>query len=71
MPKLIVSYHEQIEMLKLGCTIPNLAKICPHKFTDAKFNPLTEDEELFQKVSENIDTVVDTCFFGKSTNLCR
>ena len=36
--KTIVFYHDKnIDMLKLGCTLPNLANICLHKFTDAKF----------------------------------
>ena len=37
-------------MLKLGCTLPNLANICLHKSTDAKFYRLTEaDRDLFEK----------------------
>ena len=31
-------YHNKgIDMLKLGCTLPNLANICLHKTTDSKF----------------------------------
>ena len=34
-------------MLKLGCNLPNMANICLHKSTDAKFYPFTErDEDL-------------------------
>ena len=32
-------------MLKLGCTLPNLANICLHKSTDAKFYPYTEEDK--------------------------
>ena len=40
MQKMIAFYHaEVIDMLKLGCTLPNLANICLHKSTDAKFYP--------------------------------
>ena len=39
-------------MLKLGCTLLNLAKICVYKSTDAKFYPLTEgDIDLLEKTS--------------------
>ena len=38
MQKMIVFYHDKdIDMLKFGCTLPNLANICLHKSTDAKF----------------------------------
>ena len=37
MQKMIAFYHDKdIDMLKLGCTLPNLANIRLHKFTDAK-----------------------------------
>ena len=43
MQKMIAFYHDKdIDMLKLGCTLPNLANICLHKSTDAKFYPFTE-----------------------------
>ena len=53
MQKMIASYHDKdIDMLKLGCTLPNLAKICLHKSTDAKFYPSTEaDKHLLEKKS--------------------
>ena len=39
-------YHDKdIDMLKLGCTLPNLANICLHKSTNAKFYPFTEGEK--------------------------
>ena len=48
MPEMIAFYHDKnIDMLKLGCTLPNLANICLHKSTDAKFYPSTEaDKDL-------------------------
>ena len=43
MQKIIGFYHDKdIDMLKLGCTLPNLANNCLHKSTDAKFYPITE-----------------------------
>ena len=43
MQKMIAFYYDKnIDMLKLGCTLPNMANICLHKSTDAKFYPLTE-----------------------------
>ena len=53
MQKMIAFYHDKdIDMLKLGCTIPNLANICLHKSTDAKFYPFTERyKDLLQKKS--------------------
>ena len=53
MQKLIVFYHDKgIDMLKLGCTLPNLANICLHRSTDANFYPFTEeDKDLLEKKS--------------------
>ena len=43
MQKLIAFNHDKdIDMLKLGCTLPNLVNICLHNSTDAKLYPLTE-----------------------------
>ena len=43
-------------MLKLGCTLPNLANICLHKSTSANFYPFTEtDKNLLQKVREDME----------------
>ena len=43
MQKMIDFYHvKDIDMLKLGCTSPNLANICLHKSTDAKFYLFTK-----------------------------
>ena len=51
MQKMIDFYHQkEIDMLKLGCTLPNLANICLHKSTDSKFYPFTEsDKDLLEK----------------------
>ena len=56
MQKMIAFYHvKDIEMLKLGCTLPNLANICLHKSTDAKFHPFTEkDKDLLEKIREDV-----------------
>ena len=53
MQKMIAFYHDKdIDMLMLGCTLPNLANICLHKSTDAKFYPFTEgDKDLLKKNS--------------------
>ena len=52
--KMIAFYHDKdIDMLKLGCTLPNLANICLHKSTDAKFYPFTEgDKDLLEKIEK-------------------
>ena len=52
MQKMLAFYHKKgIDMLKLGCTLSNLANICLHKSTSAKFYPFTEtDEDLLQKI---------------------
>ena len=81
--KMIASYHDKdFDMLKLGCTLPNLANICSHKFTNAKFYPFTEgDKGLLEKIREDVvggpsivftrKTVLDETFIRKSTNLCK
>ena len=52
MQKVVAFYHKKgIDMLKLGCTHPNLANLCLHKSTSAKFYPFTEtDKDLLQKI---------------------
>ena len=41
MQKMLEFYHNKgIDMLKLGCTLPNLANICLHKATNHKFFPI-------------------------------
>ena len=83
MQKMIAFYHDKdIDMLKLGCTLPNLANICLHKSTDAKFYPFTEgDKDLLEKIREDVvggpsivftrKAVVDETFIRKSTNICK
>ena len=82
MQKMIAFYHDKdIDMLKLSCTLPNLANICLHKFTDGKFYPFTEgDTDLVEKFREDVvggpsivftrKAVVDETFNPKSRNLC-
>ena len=52
--KMIVFYHDKdIDMLKLGCTLPKPANICLHKPTVAKFYPFLEgDKDLLEKIRE-------------------
>ena len=80
---MIVFYHDKdIDILKLGCTLPNLANICLHKSADAKFYPFTEgDKDLLEKIREDVvadpsifftrKSIVDETFFRKSTNLWK
>ena len=83
MQKMIEFYHNKgIDMLKLGCTLPNLANICLHKAEDSKFCPFTEsDNDLLEKIREDMvggpsivftrKAVVDETFLRKSSNLCK
>ena len=82
MQKMLAFYHKGIDMLKLGCTFPNLANICLHKSTNAKFYPFTEtDEDLLQKIREDTvggpsivitrKAVVDENFIRGSENICK
>ena len=76
MQKMINFYHNKnIDILKLGCTLPKLANICLHKSTDAKIYQLTEgDKDLLQKIRKDFmggssivfkgKTVVDKTSFG-------
>ena len=69
-------------MLKRCCSLPNLANICLHKSTDAKFYQFTEgDEKLFEKIREDVvggpsivftrKAVVGETFLQKSSNICK
>ena len=69
-------------MLKLGCTLPNLANICLHKSNGAKFFPFTEtDQDLLQKIREDMvggpsivftrKAVVDETFIRNSGIVCK
>ena len=83
MQKMIEFYHNKgIDMLKLGCTLPNLANVCLHKSKDSKFYPFTEsDKDLLEKIREDVvggpsivftrKAVVDETFIRKSSNLCK
>ena len=83
MLKIIAFYHgKDIDMLKLGCTLPNLAKNCIHKSTDAKFYRFTEGEKkLLEKIRDDVvgglsivftrKAVVDETFVRKSANICK
>ena len=82
MQKMIAFYHDKdIDMLKLGCTLPNLANICLLKSTDAKFYPFTGDEQLLEKNREDVvggpsivftrKAVVDESFIRKSADICK
>ena len=83
MQKMLAFYHRKgIDVLKLGCTLPNLANICLHKSTSAKFYPFTEtDKDLLQKIREDMvgghsivftrKAVVDETFIRNSENVCK
>ena len=83
MQKMIAFYHDKdIDMLKLGCTLPNLSNLFLHKSTDEKIYPFTEgDKDLLDKIREDFvgassiafkrKAVVDETFIRKSTNLCK
>ena len=83
MQKMLASYHKKgIDMLKLGCTLPNLANICLHNSTHAKYYPFTEtDKDLLQKIREDMvggpsivftrKTMVDETFNRNSGNICK
>ena len=62
--KMIAFYHDKdIDMLKLGCTLSNLANFCLHKSTDAKFYPFTEgDKDLSEKKFEKTSLVAHLSF---------
>ena len=82
MQKMLVFYHKKgTDLLKLGCTLPNLANIRLHKSSSAKFYPFTEiHKDLLQKVREDMvggpsivftrKTVVDETFIRDSGNIC-
>ena len=83
MQKMLAFYHKKgIDMLKLGCTLPNLAKICLHKSTSTKFYPFTESyKDLLQKIREDMvrepsivftrKTMVDETFIRNSRIICK
>ena len=68
MQKMIGFYHDKdIDMLKLGCTLPNLANFCQHKSTDAKFYPFTEGRRnLLEKIREDVVGGISIVFCTQS-----
>ena len=80
---MIALYHDKdIDTLKLGCALPNLANICLHKSTDAKSYPFTEGgKNLLEKIPEDVvggpsivftsKAVVDEIFIRKSSYKCN
>ena len=83
MQKMMEFYHNKgIDMLKLGCTLPNLANICLHQSTNHKFFPFVEsDKDLHDKIREDMTggpsivftrkAVVDQTFIRNSENICK
>ena len=81
--KMIAFYHDKhIDMLKLGCTSPNLADICLQKSTDAKLYRFTQrDKDLLETTPEDVvagpsivftrKAVVDETFIRKSANIFK
>ena len=83
MVKMMEFYHGQkVDMLKLGCTLPNLANICLHKSVDRKFYPFIEaDKDLHETIRSEMTggpsivftrkAVVDETFIRRSNNVCK
>ena len=83
MQKMVEFYLDKgIDMLKLGCTLPNLANICLHKSTNHKFYPFFEGyKDLYEKIREDMTggpsmvnmrkTVVDQIYIRNSSNVCK
>ena len=83
MQKMMEFYHNKgIDMLKFGCTLPNLANICLHKSTNHKFSPLVEsDKDLKDKIREDMTAgpsivftrkvIVDQTYIRNSENICK
>ena len=81
--KMTKFYHDRkIDMLKLGCTLPTLAKICLHKSTDRTFHPfITADKDLHEKIRIEMTggpsevftrkAVVDKTLIQRSNNICK
>ena len=83
MQKTIIFYQKRgIFIIKLGCTFPNLANICLHKSTSAKFYPFTEsDTDLPEKIRKDMVSgppivftrmAVDAeTYIPQSSNICK
>ena len=80
---MIQFYHNKgIDILKLGCALPNLANICLNKSTSYKFYRFCEsDKDLREKLREDMTSgpsivftrkaVVDKTFIRNSSNVCK
>ena len=57
MQKMIEFFHDKgIDMLKLGCTLSNLANTCLHKSTNLNIYPFFEgDKDLCEKIGEDMN----------------
>ena len=83
MQKVIQFYHyKEIDMLKLKCTLPNLANKCLHKSTNYKFYPFCEsDKDFCEKIREDMTggpsivfsrkAVAVKNFITNSSNVCK
>ena len=81
MQKMMEFYHNKgIDMLKLECTLPNLANICLHKSKNLKYFPFVEsDQDLHDKIREDMTggpsivftrkAVVDQTYIRNSENI--
>ena len=59
MQKMIEFYHDKvIDMLKLGCTLPNLANICLHKSTNHNFTRSLKEIKIYVRKLEKTCLVV-------------
>ena len=67
MQKMMEFYHNKgIDMLKQGCTLPNLANIWLHKSTNDKFYAFVEaDKDLHDKIREDMTGVPLLCLLEK------
>ena len=68
MHKMMEFYHNKgIDMIKLGCTLPNLAHICLRKSTNNKFYPFVEaDKDLHDKIREDMTGGSSNVFYRKA-----
>ena len=83
MQKMLAVYRRKgIDMLKLGCTLPNLANNCLHKSTSAKIYPFTEtDKDSLLKIREDMvggpsivftrKAIVDETSIRNSKSICK
>ena len=74
--------NKGIDIVKLRCTLPNLADICQHSSITAKLYPFTEsDKKLLSEIGEGMfgrqslvftrEIVVDKTHTRKSTIVCK